>query len=132
METEIIPKDYPLEPNVDKKTVALESVGITRPVIYQVLKEGLLATKTRTSVDDDGEEQTSEEPDHNTRHKFLDTALRVMGDLKGDAMVDNRKVTINTSGVKESELSSMLEMFKGVKEQLASMERAGKNTGEVT
>ena len=47
----------------------------------QVLKDGLSATKTvgATRDEDTGQVTSVEVPDHLTRHKFLDTTLRIRG-----------------------------------------------------
>jgi len=81
----------------NKKEVALERAGVTRSVMYSVLYKGLHAKKKVKIINDVGEEEVFEEDDLVTAHKYLDTALRVVGDLKGDAMIDNRKVSITTN-----------------------------------
>lgn len=128
MNPEVISMELGVE---DKKSVALSEAGVNRKLIYGVLKEGLLASKVRIDVDENGDTIQIEEPDHSTRHKFLDTALRVMGDLKGDAMIDNRKVSINMGGVNKEEVSKMMDMVKDVRDQLDGLKGSGSQTGEV-
>ena len=52
----------------------LEEAGIDDMTMLKTLKEGLVATKT-VSIG----EGTTVEPDHQNRHKFLETALRIKG-----------------------------------------------------
>lgn len=69
-----------------KKDLALEKAGVTRPLLYSRLTEGLNAVKKRIGSDDCGEPIEIEEPDLIIRHKYLDTALRVFGDLKDNSV----------------------------------------------
>jgi len=61
----------------------LEDAGITDYKIADVMREGLAASKKG-------------EADHNTRHKFLDTALRVKGKLTPTSEPVNTSDTYNT------------------------------------
>lgn len=56
--------------------VALENVGVTFEEIAQKIKDGLGAVRTRNK-NEDGKWVEVEEADHGTRHKFLETAIRV-------------------------------------------------------
>ncbi len=51
--------------------------GLDDDTVVQVLKDGLEATRIKSS---------GEVPDHVTRHKFLETLLRLRGDLQAEVV----------------------------------------------
>lgn len=112
------------------KLKAMSKAGATREVGYKVMVEGLNAVKTIDTIID-GERKTIEEPDHNVRHKFMDSFLRSIGDIKPELSVDNRQVKINMTGVSPESVAGLLSMVSDVKMQLASLKRDGRQTGEI-
>lgn len=85
-----------------RKLKALEKAGVTRPTMYQRLSEGLSHGKTIIVVDDNGEPLEKFEPDMVIRHKYLETALKVFGDLRPDGGV-NVGVGVNVGGMSKEE-----------------------------
>jgi len=67
---------------LSKKAIALKEAGVTRKEMYTCLAEGLKATKKSMDADGEGNPVLKEEPDLLIRHKYLDTAARIYGDLK--------------------------------------------------
>jgi hypothetical protein len=75
--------------------------GLDDHTVIQVLGDGLNANRSmardKAFTDDDGKTQKITElvevPDHSTRHKFLDTFLKIRGDLKDGPLIDNSKHT---------------------------------------
>ena len=63
----------------------LEKTGISDERLSEVLNEGLGATKTIVMGKDSNESFVDIQPDHPTRHKFLETALRLKGHSKDEA-----------------------------------------------
>lgn len=57
----------------------MEEAGLTTKILVQKLKDGLDATKVIVMGKESGESFVDIQPDHPTRHKFLETALRVKG-----------------------------------------------------
>lgn len=64
------------------KDSALCKARITRDLSYKVLHDGLLATRTVDKVESNGDITKVEVPDHIVRHKYLETHLKMIGDLK--------------------------------------------------
>jgi hypothetical protein len=66
----------------------LEVMGVTDDVLVDKLREGLGATKRDSIVvyDEKGKRHTDVETvdDYPTRHKYLDTALKLKGHMSGD------------------------------------------------
>jgi hypothetical protein len=56
---------------------SLEAIGVTYESLALAIKEGLSATKARMVKTGEGDWEEKEEIDHGTRHKFLETAIRV-------------------------------------------------------
>lgn len=75
-----------------KRTFAeiLDKQGVTDPMLANVLKDGLTATKIHSSPT----EPDIELADHNTRHKFLETALKVKGHMSNIESQNNIQVNI--------------------------------------
>ena len=57
----------------------MQDAGVTDEKLVDVLKQGLDATKTIVMGKDSGESFVDIQPDHPTRHKFLETSLRIRG-----------------------------------------------------
>lgn len=112
------------------KHKAMSQAGATREVAYSVMVAGLGAERV-TTVLVDGRMDEKREPDHNTRHKFMDSYLRAVGDIKPDALVDNRKVSINMAGVSKEAVAGLLGMVADVKAQLNSLRADGHQTGNI-
>ena len=62
----------------------LAQMGVTDEKLAKVLNEGLEATKVVVMGKDSGEAFVDIQPDHPTRHKFLETGLRLRGYAKED------------------------------------------------
>lgn len=60
----------------------LESAGVTDEKIARVLNEGLGATKTVVMGIESKESFVDVQPDYQTRHKYLETAIKVKGHAK--------------------------------------------------
>ena len=60
-------------------------MGVTDEKLAQVLNEGLEANKTVVMGKDSNESFVDIQPDHPTRHKFLETGLRLRGYAKDEA-----------------------------------------------
>lgn len=65
-----------------KKVIALKKAGVTRELIYSKLYEGLNAVRVKIDSDERGEPVEVQVPDLIIRHKYIDTAARIYGDLK--------------------------------------------------
>ncbi len=63
----------------------LAELGVTDEKLGQVLNEGLEATKVVVMGKESSESYVDVQPDHPTRHKFLETGLRLRGYAKDDA-----------------------------------------------
>lgn len=63
----------------------LAQMGVTDEKLAQVLNEGLEANKTVVMGKDSNESFVDIQPDHPTRHKFLETGLRLRGYAKDEA-----------------------------------------------
>ena len=57
----------------------LEKAGVTDDKLAKVLDEGLTASKTVVMGKDSGDSFVDIQPDHVTRHKYLETGLRLKG-----------------------------------------------------
>lgn len=81
----------------------MQEMGITKEHLAQVLQEGLKANRVISAkiVGKNADEQTDdfiEVPDHPTRHKFLETAIKVNGyaeQEEGKGNVYNTQVNIS-------------------------------------
>lgn len=92
----------------EQKLKSLTKAKVTRPLVYERLYEGLNAVKRYVDADDKGDPVLREEPDLLIRHKYLDTALRVFGDLKPDGVQVGVGVNVGlSSGERE-----LLEAYK--------------------
>ena len=69
----------------ERKELGMLTAGLTDERLFKTAVDGLDAMSVM--VDKYGEEHSS--PDHNVRHKFLDTLLRVKGYIRPDASIDN-------------------------------------------
>lgn len=63
----------------------LDQMGVTDEKLARVLNEGLEANKTIVMGKDSNEAFVDIQPDHPTRHKFLETGLRLRGYAKEEA-----------------------------------------------
>lgn len=57
----------------------MEEAGVTDEKLAQTINEGLNANQVIVMGKDSGESFVDIQPDHNTRHKYLTTALKVKG-----------------------------------------------------
>lgn len=57
----------------------MEKAGVTDEKLVSVLKEGLEASKAIVMGKDSGDSFVDIQPDHPTRHKFLETSLKIKG-----------------------------------------------------
>lgn len=57
----------------------MQDAGLTDEKLVQVLKDGLDATKVIVMGQGSGESFVDVTPDHPTRHKFLETSLKIRG-----------------------------------------------------
>lgn len=81
----------------------MEDAGVTNQKLADVLKDGLNASKTIVM----GKEEDSFvdiQPDHPTRHKFLETALKIKGigkDESGNTIIFNQGDIVKKKYVKD-------------------------------
>lgn len=94
------------------KETAMLSAGVTRAKLYEKIFEGINASKKITDSDEMGNPVLREEPDLIVRHKYIETALRVLGDLKPDSVVDNSK-TFNLTVNERKSLTTRLQDIMG-------------------
>ncbi len=73
----------------ERKELALASAGVTDGLIGKVLKDGLSAGKWEQRYDSQGNSSQVWVPDLVIQHKFLDTAVRMLGWIRPDANIDN-------------------------------------------
>jgi len=88
--------------DIKQKEEALYTAGITRPVVYSGIAEGLQAVKKRTEIRD-GQEVVIEEPDHLIRAKHREMALNALGDLENNKIIEGSKkisISINEEDIK--------------------------------
>ncbi len=81
------------KPQVQRSIIkALEDAGVDDALIAKKVKEGLDATavKIHEGV------VVCEVPDHQARHKFVDTALKIRGDLGEGMNIQNGNVQYNS------------------------------------
>ncbi len=96
------------------KELALIEAGVTRKALYDRLFDGINAVKSRVDVNDEGDQVVVKEPDMVVRHKYIETALRVIGDLKPDSLVDNSKtfnLNVNDRQKMVTRLRNILEVL---------------------
>lgn len=93
--------------DVPGKELELQRSGLTRKKAYETLSLGLSATR---AVKDKYGDVVEEVPDHAVRHKYLETALKIYGDLKdktelevGHKISDNDKELLIKYGVIKKE-----------------------------
>lgn len=83
----------------------MEQAGITDEKLSEVIKEGLEANKVIVMGKDSGESFVDITPDHPTRHKFLETALKVKGIGKeaegGNTFIFNKGDVVKSKYVKD-------------------------------
>lgn len=84
----------------------LEGAKVSRPLVYQRLFEGLQAVKRGIEIEDGCQVEVAE-PDMAMRHKYMETALRVYGDLKEGMNVG---VGVNVKVSKQE--SELLEAYR--------------------
>lgn len=113
------------EDTIGRKEIAMVKAGVTREKMYRVMAEGLVAMR----LEESGDGEMTEVPDHSTRHKFMESALKVTGDIKPDGSIDNRKVVI--TGVSDELVRGLMSMVADVSEQLGRLKDEGHQTGEV-
>lgn len=98
-----------------KKEEKLEKAGATREVVYKRLAEGLSATKKEWDEDIDGKVfLVSSEPDFLIRHKYLETALKLYGDLAPEG---------NSVNVVNIDQRTNEEILKRVREAVVSVDK---------
>lgn len=68
--------------DVTGKEIAISKSGLKRQLAYQRLNEGLSAVRVIEEISADGDPKTIEVPDMLVRHKYVETALKIFGDLK--------------------------------------------------
>lgn len=85
-----------------KKLRALEKAGVTREKMYDRLAEGLDYGVWVTDADDMGEPVRVFKPDLLVRHKYLETAAKIYGDLRPDGNVQVG-VGVNVGGMSREE-----------------------------
>lgn len=81
-DTELLPITPDKINDPTAKELALQNSGVTRRKTYDVMYEGLGATREFRNIAENGEEIVEVVPDHLVRHKYMETALKVFGDLK--------------------------------------------------
>lgn len=100
-------ENIPISPKQQLINTKLDKAGITISKKFQVMAEGLAATK-KVEEYIDGVRVINHEPDHIIRHKYLETALRVRDILKDNSVNVGVGVSVKVSD-KEREL---LEAYK--------------------
>lgn len=81
------------KPQVQRSIVkALEDAGVNDALIAKKIKQGLDATAVKIHEGS----VVCEVPDHQARHKFVDTALKIRGDLGEGMSVNNANVQYNS------------------------------------
>jgi hypothetical protein len=80
--------------------------GITDEKLANVLKDGLEANKTIVMGKESSESFVDIQPDHPTRHKFLETALKIKGigrdaDASGNTFIFNKGDLVRKKYVKD-------------------------------
>lgn len=73
----------------------LEKAGVTDAKIAETISEGMNATKTIVMGGESNESFVDIQPDHQTRHKFVETAIKVKGHVRP---VDPTGNTVNNFG----------------------------------
>ncbi len=110
----------------DKKLAAMDRAGATRERAYQAMVEGLSAVNI--TVDKYGEEHES--PDTSNRLKSAEMIARLHGDLRTDVVVESKTTNLVVTGT-ASELSELILLVQGVKEDLKARVGSGGQTGEI-
>jgi hypothetical protein len=77
----------------------MEKLGITDEELTKTLKNGLSATKAIVMGKDSGESFVDVVPDHPTRHKFMETGLKLKGYLRNSEPVNNTIVIPILGGI---------------------------------
>ena len=67
----------------------MQEAGVTDQKLVQVIKEGLEANKVVVMGKDSQESFVDVQPDHPTRHKFLETTLKIKGIGKDEGGTTN-------------------------------------------
>ena len=81
----------------------MQKAGVTDERLVSVIKEGLEANKVIVMGKDSSESFVDIQPDHPTRHKFLETALKIKGigrDSEGNNIQTNFVQIINQKAEK--------------------------------
>lgn len=116
---------------LQKREKNLESAGVTRQKVYEKLEKGLSAVKVVTEIID-GQVHETEVEDFAIRHKYIETALKVFGDLvevKTEVNVDASHKSVQVSMAEREELDRLrMEVHKRV----VLVDGAGAVGGEVT
>lgn len=84
----------------------MQKAGVTDERLVSVIKEGLEANKVIVMGKDSSESFVDIQPDHPTRHKFLETALKIKGigrDSEGNNIQTNFVQIINQKAEKYSD-----------------------------
>lgn len=84
----------------------MQKAGVTDERLVSVIKEGLEANKVIVMGKDSSESFVDIQPDHPTRHKFLETSLKIKGigrDGEGNNIQTNYVQIINQKAEKYSD-----------------------------
>lgn len=84
----------------------MQKAGVTDERLVSVIKEGLEANKVIVMGKDSSESFVDIQPDHPTRHKFLETALKIKGvsrdvDSGGNTFIFNKGDLVKKKYVKD-------------------------------
>lgn len=83
----------------------LEKAGVTDQKLAQVLNEGLNATKAVVMAAETNDSFVDIQPDYQTRHKYLETAIKVKGHVKpqdgGNTYIFNKGDIVKSKYIKE-------------------------------
>ena len=93
-----------------EKALDVELNGSARKTLYKGIREGLGAMRTGRVLDADGDLTTEEVPDYNVRHKYIETGLKIIGDLvevKTEVNVDASQRTLQISVAEREELERL-------------------------
>ena len=115
--TEIIKSNERQTP-LEVREENLIKAGVTRKKVYEALEKGILAKKTVVEYDADGNGKTVEVSDLVVAHKYVETALKVFGDLvdvKTEVNVDASRKELNITTEEREELKRIREMIHGGK-----------------
>lgn len=118
--TEDIPIQTNAEKTLQRREIALDNAvggetGTARRKMYERLAEGLNAKKRVIDIVD-GVQDIRDEPDLVMRHKYLETGLKVLGDLvevKTEVNVDASQRTLQITTAEREELENLRKAVHG-------------------